>query len=125
MENDEMKELKEKSLAEFGHEFGRILEPVAFLKDNDPGLCDAFLRLHELTLSDGVLSKKHKFLIHAAVTAAQHDREATAMHIIGAMRAGANERELLEAAFTLIPVAGMPAFAVFLMAWQQARQATP
>jgi alkylhydroperoxidase/carboxymuconolactone decarboxylase family protein YurZ len=122
--SDGVKELG-KGLAEFGHEFGRILEPVAFLRDNDPELCDAFLKLHELTLSDGVLSKKHKFLIHAAVTAAQRDREATAMHIIGAMRAGADERELLEVAFTLIPVAGMPAFAAFLTAWKQARQATP
>jgi alkylhydroperoxidase/carboxymuconolactone decarboxylase family protein YurZ len=108
-----------KSLTAFSQEFGKVLEPVAFLKEKDPALCAAFLKLHELTLNDGVLSKKHKFLIHAAITAAQHDREATVMHITGALEAGANERELLETAFTLIPVAGMPAFAVFLDAWRK------
>ena len=112
------------SLDAFGQEFGKVLDPVAFLNEKDPALCAAFLRLHELTLNDGALSKKHKFLIHATITAAQHDREATAMHITGALHAGASEQELLETAFTIIPVAGMPAFAVFLGAWRQARTST-
>ncbi|MEN3203196.1 MAG: carboxymuconolactone decarboxylase family protein, partial [Atribacterota bacterium] len=89
------------------------------LNEKNPELCSAFLKLHELTLNEGVISKKHKFLIHAAITAAQHDREATAMHLTGALKAGASDKELLETAFTLIPVAGMPAFAVFLDAWQK------
>ncbi len=111
-----------KSLRSFSEEFGKVLDPVAFLKEKNPELCAAFLELHELTLNEGAVSKKHKFLIHAAVTASQHDRETTAMHLIGAIKAGAREDELLETAFTLIPVAGMPAFAVFLAAWQQVRQ---
>jgi alkylhydroperoxidase/carboxymuconolactone decarboxylase family protein YurZ len=111
------------NLAAFGQEFGKVLDPVAFLNEKDPELCTAFLRLHELTLNDGTLSKKHKFLIHAAITASQHDREATIMHINGALHAGASEQELLETAFTIIPVAGMPAFGVFLGAWKQVRQA--
>ena len=111
------------SLAAFGQEFGKVLDPVAFLNEKNPELCAAFLRLHELTLNEGAVSKKHKFLIHAAITAAQHDREATVMHITGALHAGASEQELLETAFTIIPVAGMPAFAVFLGAWEQAQQA--
>ena len=111
------------SLAAFGQEFGKVLDPVAFLNEKNPELCAAFLRLHELTLNDGVVSKKHKFLIHAAITAAQHDREATVMHITGALHAGATEQELLETAFTIVPVAGMPAFAVFLGAWQQTPRA--
>jgi len=111
------------SLTAFGQEFGTVLDPVAFLNQKSPELCAAFLRLHELTLNEGVVSKKHKFLIHAAITAAQHDHEATAMHITGAIHAGASEQELLETAFTIIPVAGMPAFAVFLGAWRQAQRA--
>ena len=111
------------SLAAFGQEFGKILDPVAFLNEKNPELCAAFLRLHELTLNDGAVSKKHQFLIHAAITAAQHDREATVMHITGALHAGATEQELLETACTIIPVAGMPAFAVFLGAWQQTPRA--
>jgi len=114
----------DEALTAFGEEFGKVLDPVAFLSEKDPVLCAAFLRLHELTLNDGALSKKHKFLVHAAITAAQHDREATAMHVTGALHAGASEQELLETASTIIPVAGMPAFAVFLGAWRQARQAT-
>ncbi|MGQ9517675.1 MAG: carboxymuconolactone decarboxylase family protein [Anaerolineae bacterium] len=110
-------------LAAFGQEFGKVLDPVAFLNEQNPALCAAFLQLHELTLNEGVVSKKHKFLIHAAITAAQHDREATVMHISGALHAGASEQELLETGFTIIPVAGMPAFAVFLGAWRQAMQA--
>ena len=110
-------------LAGFAREFGKVLDPVAFLKKRDPALCDAFLRMHELTLNEGVLSKKHKFLIHAAITAAQHDREATVMHITGALHAGASDQEMLETAFTIIPVAGMPAFAVFLAAWKQVQPA--
>jgi alkylhydroperoxidase/carboxymuconolactone decarboxylase family protein YurZ len=121
MGDDLTKKQLNESLVTFSQEFGKVLEPVAFLKEKDPALCAAFLKLHELTLNDGVLSKKHKFLIHAAITAAQHDREATVMHITGALEAGANERELLETAFTLIPVAGMPAFAVFLDAWRKTR----
>jgi len=114
----------DEALAAFGEEFGKVLDPVAFLNEKDPALCAAFLRLHELTLNDGALSKKHKFLIHAAITAAQHDREATVMHVTGALHAGASEQELLETAFTIIPVAGMPAFSVFLGAWRQARTTT-
>ena len=125
MSDNEIKNQKSESLTAFSEEFGKVLDPVAFLNEKDPALCAAFLKLHELTLNDGAVSKKHKFLIHAAVTAAQHDREATMMHITGALKAKADEQELLEAAFTLIPVAGMPAFAVFLAAWQQARQAKP
>ena len=110
------------SLNAFGEEFGKVLDPVAFLNEKNPDLCAAFLRLHELTLNEGALSKKHKFLMHAAITAAQHDREATVMHITGALHAGASQQELLETAFTIIPVAGMPAFAVFLGAWKQVQQ---
>jgi len=110
------------SLAAFGEEFGKVLDPVAFLSEKNPKLCAAFLRLHELTLNEGAVSKKHKFLIHAAITAALHDREATAMHITGALRAGASDQELLETAFTIIPVAGMPAFSIFLAAWKQTQQ---
>jgi alkylhydroperoxidase/carboxymuconolactone decarboxylase family protein YurZ len=77
------------SLAAFGEEFGKVLDPVAFLSEKNPELCAAFLRLHELTLNEGAVSKKHKFLIHAAITAAQHDREATTMHITGALRRAA------------------------------------
>jgi len=123
MDNSKTGDQVSKSLAAFGQEFGKVLDPVAFLNERNPELCGAFLNVHELTLNDGVLSQKHKFLIHAAITAAQHDREATVMHLTGAMKAGASEQELLETAFTLIPVAGMPAFAVFLGAWQPAREA--
>ena len=122
MSDDEIKNQLSKSLTTFSEEFGKVLDPVAFLNEKAPALCAAFLKLHELTLDNGAVSKKHKFLIHAAITAAQHDREATAMHITGAVKAGATEQELLETAFTLIPVAGMPAFTVFLSAWRQARQ---
>ena len=110
----------EESLKNFKEEFGNLLDPVAFLSEKNLELCETFLKLHELTLNEGVLSKKHKFLMHAAITAAQHDYEATAMHITGAIKAKASDRELLETAFTLIPVAGMPAFAIFLKALQKA-----
>jgi len=107
-------------LEAFREEFGKVLDPVAFLNEINPDLCSAFLRLHELTLNEGVITKKHKFLIHAAVTAALHDESATTMHISGAVRAGASKEELLETAFTIIPIAGMPAFAVFLSSMKKA-----
>jgi alkylhydroperoxidase/carboxymuconolactone decarboxylase family protein YurZ len=109
------------SLRIFKEEFGKVLDPVAFIKEKDEDLCHAFLKLHELTVNEGVLSKKLKFLIHAAITASLHDLEATVMHLTGAIRAGATEKELLETAFTIIPVSGMPAFAVFLNALRKAR----
>jgi alkylhydroperoxidase/carboxymuconolactone decarboxylase family protein YurZ len=108
------------ALGAFAEEFGEVLDPVAFLDQNQADLSATFLKLHELTLSDGAISKKHKFLMHAAITAAQHDREATTMHLIGARKAGATKQELLETAYTLIPVAGMPALGVFIGAWQKA-----
>jgi alkylhydroperoxidase/carboxymuconolactone decarboxylase family protein YurZ len=117
------KEGMKNKLKRFGEEFGKILEPVEFLKEKNPDLCSAFLELHELTLNEGELSKKHKFLIHAAVTASQHNLEATYMHILGAVNAGASEHELLETSFTLIPVSGMPAFAVFLNALKRLKEA--
>ena len=103
----------------FKEEFGRILDPVAYLQQHHPELCDTFLKLHNQTLHDGILSRKVKLLMHAAITAAQHDGEATAMHISVAIRAGASEEELRETAYAVIPVAGMPAFAQFLTAWKK------
>lgn len=114
----------DQGLDAFRREFGKVLDPVSFLNEKNPELCNAFLHLHELTLNEGVVSKKYKFLIHAAITAALHDHEATVMHVIGALRAGCSEQELLETAFTMIPVAGMPAFGLFLAAWQKALQAS-
>jgi len=114
-----------KDLEEFEKEFGEILTPVKFLKEKDENLCQAFLELHKITLSDGALPKKTKFLIHAAITASQHDVESTTMHITGAIRAGASERELFETAAAVIPVSGMPSFGVFLDAWKTARQKRP
>lgn len=66
-----------------------------------------------------IIPRKLKLLIHSAITASQHDNEATSMHILGAIRAGASENEIRETAFAIIPVAGMPSFAVFLNAWDK------
>jgi len=107
-----------KSLESFSQEFGKVLDPVAFLNEKAPALCAAFLKLHELTLNEGAVSKKHKFLMHAAITAALHDEAATTMHISRAIRAGASKEELQETAYAIIPVAGMPAFALFLSSWK-------
>lgn len=108
-------------LTSFKEEFGKVLDPVAYLQQHYPELCDSFLQMHTQTLHDGVLSRKLKLLMHAAITASQHDGEATAMHISGAIRAGASEEELRETAYTIIPVAGMPAFAQFLSAWNKVK----
>jgi len=116
-----MEEKGSKKLKAFEEEFGKILDPVAFIKEKDEDLCEAFLKLHELTVNEDVLSKKLKFLMHAAITASLHDVEATVMHLTGAIRAGATDKELLETAFTIIPVSGMPAFAVFLNALRKTR----
>lgn len=110
------------SLKGFKEEFGKILDPVEFIRQKDESLCQAFLKLHELTVNEGALSKKIKFLMHAAITASLHDENATAMHLTGALRAGATEKEILETAFTIIPVSGMPAFAVYLSALRKARE---
>lgn len=115
----------EKDLEEFHAEFGEILGPVKFLKEKNEELCASFLELHKFALSEGALPKKTKFLIHAAITASQHDLDSTVMHIIGAIRAGASERELFETAAAIIPVSGMPSFGVFLAAWETARQKKP
>jgi len=109
----------EKELEEFGAEFGEVLPPVKFLKDQNEPMCHVFLQLHKMAVGDGAVSKKTKFLIHAAVTAAAHDIGETIMHLTGAIRAGATDEELFETAATLIPVAGMPAFGVFLEAWEK------
>lgn len=109
-------------LEKFKEEFGGILPPVKFLKEKDEKLCNAFLRLHKIALEDRELSKKIKFLIHAAITASQHDIEATVMHITGARRAGASDKELFEVASAIIPVAGMPSFGIFLSAWKKAME---
>jgi len=109
----------EKELEEFGEEFGEVLRPVKFLKDRNEPMCHVFLQLHKMAVGDGAVSRKIKFLIHAAITAAAHDVGATVMHLTGAIRAGATDEELFETAATLIPVAGMPTFGVFLEAWEK------
>jgi alkylhydroperoxidase/carboxymuconolactone decarboxylase family protein YurZ len=119
VKEETMRRLTE-NLKEFEEEFGEILAPVKFLKEEDEDLCDTFLELHKMALNDGVISKKIKFLIHAAITASQHDIESTTMHITGAIRAGATEAELFETARAIIPVSGMPSFGVFLAAWKKA-----
>jgi len=110
-----------KRLEAFKEEFGKMLDPVAFVKEKNEELCDAFLGLHELTVNEGVISKKLKFLMHAAITASLHDVEATVIHLTGAVNAGATDKEILEKAFTIIPVAGMPAFAVYLNALKRVK----
>ena len=44
------------------------------------------------------------------------------MHITGARRAGASDKELFEVASAIIPVAGMPSFGIFLSAWKKAME---
>ena len=110
-----------KRLEAFKEEFGKVLDPVAFIKEKNEELCDAFLGLHELTVNEGAIPKKLKFLMHAAITASLHDAEATVMHLTGAVKAGAMDQEILETAFTIIPVAGMPAFAIFLNALRRVK----
>jgi alkylhydroperoxidase/carboxymuconolactone decarboxylase family protein YurZ len=110
----------ERNIKEFEEEFGEILTPVKFLLEKDEKLCDSFLELHSIALKEGKIHKKIKFLIHAAITASQHDLESTSLHLIGAIRAGAKEDEIFETAITIIPVAGMPSFGVFLNAWNKA-----
>lgn len=111
----------EERLNSFKEEFGKILEPVAFLMEKDRALTDAFLQLHEIALGDGAISRKYKLLMHAAITASLHNIDATAMHLLGAIRAGATEQELFETAVSIIPVAGMPAFGNFLAALKKVR----
>ncbi|MBS7288265.1 MAG: hypothetical protein KIH01_05860 [Candidatus Freyarchaeota archaeon] len=50
-----------KKLEAFKEEFGKIPDPVAFIKEKDEELCNAFLGLHELTVNEGAISKKLKF----------------------------------------------------------------
>ncbi|MDZ7376930.1 MAG: carboxymuconolactone decarboxylase family protein [candidate division KSB1 bacterium] len=119
--NDKNRTLEDR-LDSFKKEFGKILEPVAFLRDRDKALTDAFLTLHEIALGDGAISRKHKLLMHAAITASMHDVDATAMHLTGALKAGATEQEIYETAIAVIPVAGMPAFGAFLMALKKSKE---
>jgi len=58
MEKDKIKNESDKKLQTFINEFGKVLDPVSFLKEKSPELCDVFLNLHELTLNDGSVSKK-------------------------------------------------------------------
>lgn len=88
--NDKNRTLEDR-LNSFKEEFGKILEPVAYLLDRDKAVTDAFLTLHEVALGDGAISRKQKLLMHAAITASAHDVEATVMHLLGAIRAGATE----------------------------------
>jgi hypothetical protein len=55
-----------------------------------------------------------KALTHASLTVALHDLEATVMRTAGAVRARASDQALLGTAFTVILVAGTPAFGCFL-----------
>lgn len=112
----------EKNLKKFEKEFGEVLPPVKFLKEKHQDLCQAFLELHKIALSDGALSKKTKFMIHAAITASQHDVDSTLMHLTGAIKVGASEEELLETAVAIVPVSGMPSFGVFLQSRKVTRQ---
>jgi alkylhydroperoxidase/carboxymuconolactone decarboxylase family protein YurZ len=81
--------------------------------------------LPKITLSEGALPDKIKFLIHSAITASQHDVESKTVHITGPIRAGTGERELFETAATIIKVYGLSSFGVFLDAWKRWRKNRP
>ena len=94
----------DEALTAVGEEFGKVLGSAAFSNEKDLAPCAAFLRERELTLNDRALSREHKLLNHAAITAAQHDRHETVVHVTGPSTPRPVSR--METVLTITSVAG-------------------
>jgi AhpD family alkylhydroperoxidase len=80
------------------------------LKDVSPKTLEGFNGFYNQTMVDGTLNLKTKELIALGISVAIHCENCIWLHTKGAMKAGANSEEILEAAQVGVIMGGGPAF---------------
>jgi AhpD family alkylhydroperoxidase len=84
-------------------------ELAAKLRKDIPEQMAGFAALHKAAMADGVLTKKTKELIAAAIAVAGHCDGCVAYHVYGAIKAGATRQEITEAIGVAMVMGGGPA----------------
>ena len=79
------------------------------LGENDPERMGAFKKLHDACEQDGALSHKIKALMAVSLAVQAHCSYCIAIHVHSAMKAGANDHEIMESAWMGTLMGGGPA----------------
>lgn len=96
--------------AEFGQAVSNDLrEPSRQLRRAIPDVYAGFAGLHDASMADGALSKKHKELIAFAIATTERCDGCIASHARGAAKAGATPEEAAEAIGVTLLMQGGPA----------------
>lgn len=84
-------------------------ETMKTFKEKSPEQMKAFHKTLASISKEGVLSKKHKGIIAVALSICQQCEWCIAFHVDNALKAGASEEEILEAAWVAVLMGGGPA----------------
>lgn len=93
--------------AYFRSYFGLVPDYVELLGDRAPAGLEGYFLMRESALGETPLPARDMELLLCAVNAAEYQARFVAIHARGARRAGASEEQLVEAALTAMPFAGV------------------
>lgn len=95
------------------------------LRQEMPGLFDAFRKVSEQVFQDGALSRKHKELIALGIAVKDRCQLCITLHVKQALEAGATPAEILEAASVAVQMGGAPAFGAVAAVLQALEEMQP
>jgi alkylhydroperoxidase/carboxymuconolactone decarboxylase family protein YurZ len=90
--------------------FGQLPDRVTLLGDHVPGALVFYHVLRKSGLEAGALEPRIAELMVVAVNAGEYQRDYIAIHAAGALKKGADERQLVEACVCAIPFTGIAAW---------------
>lgn len=93
--------------AYFERYFGFVPDYVELLGERAPAGLEGYFLMREASLGETPLPARDMELLLCAVNAAEYQARFVAIHARGARRAGATEEQLVEAALTAMPFAGV------------------
>ncbi|NUK31360.1 carboxymuconolactone decarboxylase family protein [Parageobacillus sp. VR-IP] len=83
---------------------------VELLKKASPNVLQRYSNLRKLVLSDHVVSRKIKELVLVGVNVAERYRDGVKIHVNGAKKHGATDKEIAEVCLVAVLTAGIPAW---------------
>ena len=88
-----------------------VFDFVKTLSDENPGIAQGFMSMHQTVGTDGALSVKHKELIAIGISINVRCEGCLSVHIAAALKAGATKEEIVETIGVSILMGGGPAVA--------------
>jgi len=89
--------------------YDRIRGLLGMMAKEVEGPMAGFGQLHKQAMADGALGARHKELITLAISITSRCEGCIAVHVRGALRAGATRREILETIGVAVYMGGGPA----------------